>query len=375
MAFPIIEHISQIEEAIAGKPEFIIADRGNYKVVNYVYNSPDTFHHEDPLKQSLLRECRGLIFDQKGKLISRPFQKFFNIGEKEETLPQNLPPYNEAIVMEKLDGSMVRPLFVNGKLEFATKMGVTDIGAQALAWVRGLSRIAKEPYYDLMNFCNSMGYTPIFEWCSNDNRIVVSYPRSRLALTAIRNNIDGRYYNIDYYQKEMQIAMPIDINEFSKDAKDIEGYVARWPNGLMVKCKTDWYVSIHKSRSAITTPKALIDLIINERLDDLTPFLTFEDRLRVENFQRDFFEIVREMVGRIVIEYNWAKIAGGPKEYALSKKPFPEYSSIVFKMLRGQISNSNEEAIKALFSLGVEKFMQMMPSIPEWQGLMFVKED
>jgi hypothetical protein len=37
------------------------------------------------------------------------------------------------------------------------------------------------------------GWTPIFEWCSKTNLIVLSYESDQLVLTAMRNMKTGRY--------------------------------------------------------------------------------------------------------------------------------------------------------------------------------------
>lgn len=51
------------------------------------------------------RECRGLIFDaQTGKLLSRRFHKFFNIGQNEENASEKLNWNDEYVVVEKYDG-------------------------------------------------------------------------------------------------------------------------------------------------------------------------------------------------------------------------------------------------------------------------------
>jgi hypothetical protein len=55
---------------------------------------------------------------------------FFNVGEQIETQPDLV---NSALqdrsfkFLEKLDGSMVRPVIIDNKLRFATKMGFTDV--------------------------------------------------------------------------------------------------------------------------------------------------------------------------------------------------------------------------------------------------------
>ena len=65
-------------------------------------------------------EARGLMFDSlTGEIIARPFSKFFNLGEMEATLLQNLP--QEAYeVFDKLDGSMGVMYPYEGRLNIAT---------------------------------------------------------------------------------------------------------------------------------------------------------------------------------------------------------------------------------------------------------------
>lgn len=52
-------------------------------------------------------KCRGLIVDDSGFIVARPFEKFFNLNTdfRPETLIQNLPE-TEPIILDKLDGSL-----------------------------------------------------------------------------------------------------------------------------------------------------------------------------------------------------------------------------------------------------------------------------
>lgn len=45
--------------------------------------------------------CRGLITDSEGNIVARPFRKFFNWGERDVNIPEEMPE-----VTEKVDGSM-----------------------------------------------------------------------------------------------------------------------------------------------------------------------------------------------------------------------------------------------------------------------------
>ena len=48
--------------------------------------------------------CRGLVIDEKGNILARPFQKFKNVEEYDESeIPSNL----KFDVFEKMDGSLI----------------------------------------------------------------------------------------------------------------------------------------------------------------------------------------------------------------------------------------------------------------------------
>ena len=87
--FPEIKTIQDVLPHIEGRDEFKVIEKDWYTVINYAVAFEDTFslirersHHNMKIR----RECRGLIFDTTtGQLISRPYHKFFNAGEREET--------------------------------------------------------------------------------------------------------------------------------------------------------------------------------------------------------------------------------------------------------------------------------------------------
>ena len=100
--FPKITHIDDVLPAIQDSPEFIVAEKDGYKVVNYVVATQDTFPSMITLTEeddedaydsvcwfnhdrAIRRECRGLVFDMDGNLINRRYHKFFNVNERDET--------------------------------------------------------------------------------------------------------------------------------------------------------------------------------------------------------------------------------------------------------------------------------------------------
>jgi RNA ligase len=177
--FPQIKTIDDVLPHISGREEFRVMEKEGYNVINYAVVFEETFlwDSNDPVGSAIRRECRGMIFNQDGELISRPYAKFFNIGEKEETQLNKVNLYESHIVLEKLDGSMIRPIPTAEGFNLATKAGVTEISQQAEVF------ISDKPHY--AKFIHSMfdgKLTPIFEWVSRKNRIVVDYENDNLIL-------------------------------------------------------------------------------------------------------------------------------------------------------------------------------------------------
>ena len=291
--FPVITNISDVLPYIQGKPEFIVVDKGEYTVINYAFQTSDTFPPVTDTASAILRECRGLIFNTAtGELLSRAFHKFFNIGERQDTtvIDVTRPHRFET----KLDGSMVRPLFLRDGIRWATKMGVTNVSMQAEVFV------ASRPYYgQLAQFCCERNWTPIFEWLSRENQIVLDYGREdQLVLLAVRDNIEGGYIPRSIVADlAIKWGIPIvdkversDTSSFDdyvaalKAQEDIEGIVVIFTDGHRVKVKTDWYVQMHRAKDRISSERHVIALVLNDELDDLLPMLPEDDRKRVQRF-------------------------------------------------------------------------------------------
>lgn len=188
--FPHITHIDQVREAIDGKDEFIEANRDSFIVFNYVVNMPDSFPPLTDERASILRECRGLIFDaETEKVISRPFHKFFNVGERLETDVSEIDLTQEHILLDKLDGSFIRPFKTSdGVFRVGTKMGETDIAGYAEHF------FDRTEYRQLAEWCFENNLTPIFEFMSRRQKIVIDYGKEdQLVLLAIRHNETGQY--------------------------------------------------------------------------------------------------------------------------------------------------------------------------------------
>jgi RNA ligase len=345
--FPQITHINDVLPAIEGRDEFIVVQKDGYQVVNYAVMMEDSFPPIESELDALRRECRGLVFDLEGKLINRRFHKFFNVNERDETRLENVDLSVKHHILEKLDGSMVSPCIVNGHVRWMTKMGITDTSMEAEVYV------AKNPQYaTVAKSCLDSDTTPVFEWCSNKNRIVLSYPEDQLVLTAIRDNRTGNYAGHEYLQRVgFENNIPV-VKAYSYDSanivdivramEDAEGVVIRFFTGHMLKVKADWYVLRHKSKDAITREKNVLDYMVNEHVDDVLPFLQAEDQSRLLQFQDKFWAGFNESLATYEDHYQNVVAAGvDRKQYALEWKPviertFPFAPQYVFGRMNGR---------------------------------------
>ena len=366
--FPIITNINDILPIIEGKDEFFVSEREFFTVINYRIQDSKTFpslhkcngcninldggdrcmsskmipcrKKRDGIsldrEASVLRECRGIKFCSKtGNILSRPYQKFFNVQEKYETFLENIDFSKPHIVLEKLDGSMIHNLCHDGKIEWLTKMGAEDFNNSVSEFVKN-----RKNYEDFVWHLHNQGYTIIFEWCSSsiEQRIVITHKEDNLILTAIRSNLSGKYMNYPEMVKLAKIydipivpAVEVDfinnpqgsINEIRK-WEGREGVVIRFDDE-MIKIKGDQYVSIHKNKDLISSEKAVAELIVNNGIDDVKPFLLPDDLETVNEYEDALVERIK-ILGESL--YNWIT-----KYESLTRKDFAITYSINFKPL------------------------------------------
>lgn len=360
-----------MRSAIEGRPEFIEADRGDHIIFNYLVNFENTFppvKDRDDETSAILRECRGLIFDSTTHaVISRRYHKFFNLNEREETLAENIDWSVPFRVLEKLDGSFVTMFKTSRsqKIRIGTKMGETDVAKNAEDFLS-----SRRNYYNFGSHFIARGYTPIFEWCSRKNRIVIDYPVDRLVLTAIRDNLYGEYlqrdklveaakeFGIEYVPALLENITVSDLLEHTKTLEGSEGYVIRFDNGHMLKVKGEWYCQLHKTMEHIQQEKDLIRLILDEKLDDAKPFLAVDLREKLDHFGAELFsntrKLSREFATSCIEDYSRVS---SKKEYAalVIKKDESGLRFKVFDFIASHGNLSIDETSNFVYDLFIDK--------------------
>ena len=352
--FPEIKTIQDVLPHIEGRDEFKVMEKDWYTVINYAVAFEDTFslirersHHNMKIR----RECRGLIFDTTtGQLISRPYHKFFNAGEREETQLNKINLYEPHIVLEKLDGSMIRPIPTAEGFKLATKAGVTDISQQAEEFIKD-----KSHYSTFISKCIQKGTTPLFEWVSRQNRIVIDYPEDQLILTGMRYNDTGKY--VDYevmvnYATAWNIPVVKAVNGLAVQNIDLfvkqvrewengeEGVVVRFDSGHMVKIKADDYVLRHKSKDSISQEKNVLNCILQDSVDDLIPLLTPVDGERIKSFQGAFWKGLEDVSYELAQKFlSGNNVYPDKKDFAVEfvqKKVDPSHAPVMYGMKNGK---------------------------------------
>lgn len=342
--FPEIRTINDVLPHIQGRPEFIVAERDFGFVINYVVAMSDTFgtphigtkmvpgakpYFQYDYGDLVRRECRGIIFDTEGKIMSRPFHKFFNVNEKPETQTNLIDISRPHTIMEKMDGSMIRPIWVHDKVRLATKMGVTDIAIES---EKLLDQV------QLVWLSNMMvdGFTPLFEYISPSNKIVLDYAEPKLVYLGCRHNVTGNYAILLDVPFEMAPTYgsldrgDLSLDEYiaaARQRQGREGDIIRFVDGHMIKIKNDWYVRIHKTKDLVRVDRNIADIIINEQLDDVIPLLDATDLERVKAYELRFDAAIENVVGRLEGLVTIARVlhGGNKKDLAINFIPNLKY--------------------------------------------------
>lgn len=200
----------------------------------------------DNLWDDITIQTRGLVTDDEGNIVARPFKKFFNLDEKKHT------PTEKFDVYEKMDGSL--GILFNYKGEWIMSTRGSFISEQS---IKGREILNKYQYENLLG-----DVTYLFEIIYPENRIVVDYGQEeKLILIGAIHTQTGDEYDIhsegfedmgfEVVKRYPKITNYTVLKEFIPDSK--EGYVIRFTNGDRVKIKGEEYLRLHKLMTNVST--------------------------------------------------------------------------------------------------------------------------
>ena len=202
--------------------------------------------------------CRGLILDGDGRVVARPFPKFF--GPSEPDAPA-IPAGQPMEVTAKLDGSLgIAYTHPEGGVRLATRGSLTS--RQAIE----ATRIWHEKYRHIVV---PEGVTPLFEIIYPDNRVVLDYGDLRdlvlIALIDIETGADVDASSLDWPGPRAETASFAHFEALmdhiaTAGGTDREGYVARFEADeaaphIRFKLKFPSYVAAHRVAFGLTSAR------------------------------------------------------------------------------------------------------------------------
>lgn len=224
-----------------------VTERQHPTLPLYIYNYSPEVQYDNRWDEVTLN-CRGLILDEAGNIVARPWKKFFNLGQV--NLPIQMTDPVE--VMDKADGSLGilypdKPGIYSHSIATRGSFESTQAQRATMMWKLRYSQYDKA--------ASISGMTYLFEIIFPENRIVLDYgDMSDLILLGAVQTSTGYYYGPREAQAFLGWEGPVvevyDFNTIS-DAlgamgrKNAEGYVIRSHN-FMVKVKEPDYLELHR---------------------------------------------------------------------------------------------------------------------------------
>jgi len=243
--------------------------------------------------------CRGLVLDNEGNVIAKPFPKFFNY---EEHTTEEIP--NELFdVYEKMDGSLGICFYYERELTYSERYKLWFNGnyETGMEYYEEIVPNFDDPYFhptpttkgewhmatrgsfvseqalkgkELLGKYNFQklhtDYTYLFEIIYKENRIVCDYDFEDVVLLGVINTKTGIEVNLHSDSEDVRIQNIIRniglnvvtrYNTFGEGFDELkreisnskEGYVIRFRNGMRMKIKGDEYVRLHRILTNFST--------------------------------------------------------------------------------------------------------------------------
>lgn len=294
-------------------------------------------------------EARGIMFevDKQGQFIrlaSLPMPKFFNLNENPFTMNLDLDvSVSDVQINYKEDGSLISTYMKNtGELCVKTKGSL--LSDQAYDAKQHL--FDADLYDSLKHLVQQHNCTVNMEWCAPHNRIIIGYQQPQLVILNARYHDTGEYIPHSTFQDILKTEFPVLYNNMVEDVyvqdqystvkqfvdsvseqTGIEGYVVTLENGLTFKVKTNWYLSQHRAKDAVDTPRRLFECAIDEGTDDLRTL--FHDNPyvleKIAEMEQKAEEVFNPLVNRVEEFYEQNKHLDR-KQYAIKgQQTFPKH--------------------------------------------------
>jgi T4 RnlA family RNA ligase len=261
------------------------------------------------------RNLRGITFIKDTKeLIALPLPKFFNYNENPFTESKLVDTWKPLYFTGKEDGSLVYFFIINNTIYCKTQNNsFSDQSVWSLQLVNKNDDLKKFIITSILEY----NETPLFEFISPRNQVVIPYVNEELVLICTRNMVNG---DINFHHnntslpniKQTEIYNFNNINDMielcNKNSDTLfEGYVVIFETlygNEMVKFKTEEYLNLHRLKNNILIKENITNFILDGTIDDIKS--TFPENI-------DLFNMINE-TEEIVI-HNWNFVTKSIKDF------------------------------------------------------------
>jgi RNA ligase len=310
----------------------------------YIYNYSKTCQYSKNWSEVTL-QTRGLILDENGNVVARPFSKFFNMEELgiKETEDRKNMPYK---VYEKLDGSLGILFNYNGEWLFSSRGSFTSEQA-----IKGFELIKSNENLDLFNPNNTYCCEIIYP----QNKIVVSYgDMAKCIFTAVIETATVKEFDVATIPSKNIVKM-YSADEFnnikSLDADNEEGRIVLFADGTRMKIKFENYFIKHRIKTDITTKSVWDGLKNDVDFEDMLSTIGDEDFKVVADYKKiletEFENIMATATAKFNSIYNENE---DRKTFAQKASKEKNYAKLLFQMYdKNNINNIIWDMIQPKF--------------------------
>jgi len=348
--------------------KFKLEEIENRKVYQFNYFLATVNDFLNPLKQDEItvtaEELRGLTFVEQSDGSFKRYlmlHKFFNINQTEFTQYNKVKHEKIVSVSEKLDGSFITFVEINGKVFAKSKFSFFSEQAKMAQEIYNSNKNIKT----LVDKCLETNIQPFFELISPRNQIVIRYPKTELVLIQLRDSF-GKYAKKNFvrlvatsnnvaYAKYYGPEYTFDFMMSQRETlTGQEGWVITCESGLMLKCKLVSYLQQHHIMTNIATKEnEIIQFTLNEEIDDILasiPLDSVELREFIETISSGIVNHINKLTDLI---FNKRKTLfdtyPNKKDYAQKTKELiePEYFTLMMRVYsKSDIEDIEKEVVE-----------------------------
>jgi len=249
------------------------------KHIEFLGKSIDIYHYKQAKFEEFVKfkafELRGLTFVDEKRFLA--IHKFFELNQAPGWMEEDLIDKKVIKVQEKIDGTFLHPILIDGEIYFKSKLSFDSIQAKRANEIVKKNKNLKE--YILKKFKENK--IPLFEYISPKTQVVMDYGVEKLILIQVRDLNTGEY-DLEFEKEAKKsniecapICEPKPLKYFLEE-KEVcvskEGWILIFEDMQFVKVKTKEYLKRHEILGDLRE-NVIIQKILNNEYSDLEKIL------------------------------------------------------------------------------------------------------